>query len=463
VRLAVALFVLAGCGRIGFTPGADADPPPADAPPDAAPGTVTVTVTGRALDTNAGQPVADAYVVFVGADQPQEVVRTDANGLASTFVTGATTVHVAHLGTPAGSFAVVPAPVWRVTSFDAIGGGATLVVGAPPGFGALGMGSSVTVNLPVLAGATSYELIGPGRCQIDGVSAGPSFPRSYGVRCDGDTVRLYAVARTPTTTSWLDAGDVMLAPGAVISPTASWQPTATHRIAVDGIADGATVSGGLLEARGPDDALLIGSDEVVSSGGTAMIAFDGLSVAVDQIQAAVTSDPFSLRLVRRVAPPEVSGVRSLAATVFSRAIDSLFVDRESGAMGWTYGPPAQTAGEVVASIHTFDTSLNERVEWFGYHPAATTAALLPGLPPPLDTLRPATGVTITGGAMVIAGGGGDYAQAVARIDRDFSPYLNEIPLGAAISIRFLPGETAREAPRPGDWIDRGRAMFTVGE
>lgn len=465
VRLAVAFVVLCGCGRIGFMELAD-DQPPQDAPPDAGPGTVRVEVTGGALDGNAGEPIADAYVVFVAADGMREVARTDASGIASTFVTGATTVHVAYEATPAGTSAVLSPVKWRVTSYAQIGGGTVIQVGAPAGFGGGGTGDTITVNLPALAGATEYWVIGPGRCGIDGTSITPSFTQWFEGRCNGDPARLYAAARTPTSTSWLDAGDVTLAPGAVISPTASWQPAATYRIRIDGIADGTSVNAGLLEARGTEDALEIGYDEVASVGGTAMLAFDGPAVPVEQIRGELTKDAgTSLQLVRAVAPPDVAGTRSLDPGLFSTAIESLIVDPQSAAMQWTYGPPTQTPGVVVASFEVFDTPGGEQVEWFGYHPVATTSSVLPELPAPLDTLRPAMGATIQGIVMLVDLGGGDYAQAVTRIDRDFSSYLmvsTEIPVGAAASVRIIPGKTARVAPRVRYWIDRMRGTFSGG-
>ncbi len=414
------LAMHAACGRIGFEPDTDAGDGGID------PTMIVVTVHGQAGDLEEGQAIANATVVFAGADV--QVRTTDDAGITSAVVGGATTIHVGYM----------VAGTWRYYTISDVVGGSNVVIGSqarPETFVTVGL------DLPAFATATRYELVGPTRCEISG--GGPTTQATSTIKnCTGETVPLHVIAHSDTDPlAWLDAGVFAAVDGAAYSTTAPWQSLTTTRVSYPGVPSSVTITSGLASESGANRIILGQASTAVTAGDHEdLISMIGGSV--DVIEVGYGGPGFAaLGIMSEPAPSPIAGVRQVDTSRLMRIVDTVM--QTGTGIEWTFLSMPRPATLIYSELQ-YTSALGEPVKWTVVMPGDATRVEVPTLPAPLDALT-ADGAPTEGFIATFASGTLGYDAIAPGI---LGPVGigglsgDHLPVGSAVGISTF-GMTAR--------------------
>lgn len=404
--IACIAFVVTGC-RFGFDELSGSENGDDDiivTPP--VPGVASVIVTGEDGEPNAGQPIANAYVVAIESDGTTTTKRTDASGEAAIEILGNTEIHVAQ---------PVTGGHWALSSFRAINDGASITVGGRPPQ-ATSMARMLTINLPAFP--MDYDqawITGPRRCLADTAwEMSTSVVLKYDPQCEGETVELYALAWD----IYVPLGATTLVDGATIDRTGStWADMDKVGIGYINVPADVTDTYALVAfPTGTGDLIPMSEngDEVdldrsVGLGFDIPPAVPGMSV----IHAFLS--PAGVR-VKYEQIDQWPGMFEVDASMIPPAPPSPSIVPGFSQIQWTAGAAADADVYWSAIDITTNGSI---VRWNAFGPPSATQVKFPVLPSELASLVP-TGASAWGTPRIVlaALSDYDYVSVLEIVDRD---------------------------------------------
>jgi hypothetical protein len=370
---ALCLVAAAGCGKVRLPDSARTDGGgDADA---AVPGPVTVTVLsfdGRQAPL-AGVPVG----FFDAAGAHQATVETDADGVATSDLLAGGGV-VAFLGSagPAGAGTQIARAVLAVAPGDQI------VIGGEPGRTG-NLVNAMTVNLPAVAGATTYQL----NTSCGTYSAATTaITIEFYPSCDTDTFSFVAVTSGDAGRQYLREENVATVPNGTYDAMASWQMMPTRPFLFTGLpGEAATVEAHVVAVRTGDHQL-----DLALNGDSQPVAEDMITLRPERIPS------YDATLVWSRVQPEQP---ALGWTTISRWLgpdDSTDLDVGDLMLPWIGPVSFESASrtfrttlvgdqEFDAALLTLVASVNDgevfrEISWFVVAPPGLEEVVLPEVP-----------------------------------------------------------------------------------
>jgi len=402
---------------------------------------IRVTVLGSTEETTVGEPIADAYVVFVAGDSTIQTLRTPDDGVISADVLLGTDVHIARAAPE------LAANRWLLYSFHAIDSERELLVGGRPPISTAPF--TMTANLPAfpVVDFTHSRVRGPMRCvpEIDD-SSGTTVVFKFASACAGETVPLYAQGIENAPYIYMDLGATTLVDNGTLTPATAWLDADKYNVEyADLPASISEVYGfvalpGLTSSTG--DAIIIDGRSETPDAGGATLYFDGPPlVAGAMIGTALFDGVNGTRLILERLDGDF-GNRLFDNELVGAAVSIPIADGGARTLTWTTEQDPTTD---VAGVQALVTTNGVEVTWRAYGPGASRAFAYPELPSALSSIVPDPSAqwSVDGIALVTLSDF-TYATASALIDRDLEHWAG--------SAAYLPSGTvsisAAEAASP---------------
>lgn len=357
-----ALAALAGCGD-DSTSLPDASDPQRDAPAVADAGPPGLDGASGVVSVQLAPPVGEVPVLFLAADDTVvAMTTTDGAGMASATLP------------PGGSVTVINQALEELYTVLGVEAGDTIRVPIRANSSAV----TITVDLPVLAGATSYQV--RTSCSNGGTSNTPQVLLLS--RCSGPTDVL-VVAQTPTGPQALLAPDVDLpAVAGVVTVTGTYRPEGSASLTVTNVPAGlVTVDAHLVRARGR----FFINDQVptaaaVTAGAAAVPALPYTDLPGLDVLAGVIMQPPGVgrqHLVRR-GPAAASYTLDAGVTPLP-FVQGVSVDDATQTVTWTGTGPG-------TPVAVWTQLQDGKVYWNVLAPSGTPVRM-PHLPAPFDVYQ----------------------------------------------------------------------------
>jgi hypothetical protein len=378
------------------------------------PGSARVLVLGEDGRGDAGEPVADAYVVVVEQSGATTTTRTGDDGIANVEILGNTAIHVAR---PLG------ADEWALSSFRAVNDGAYIIAGGQPSL-SLSDEKSVTVNLPAFPiGYDQAWITGPRKCLLDSSSAlVPQVPVTYDPRCEGQTIELFALAYD----IYVPLGSVTLTDGDTIDrSSAAWTQLDKVGIDYENVpSDVNTTYAFIAWPTSTNDRIPMSeSGEVPDANRFVGLHFDLPPIVPGTSMIHVFESFTGARAVfERI--DSWPGTRVFDASMIPPAPPVPSVDVAGAQVQWSPGGAAPDADLYWTSTKiTIGTTY---VHWNAFGPPGATQVTFPALPAELSAIIPPPTAAWTTPRVVLAGlSDFDYQGAIEIVDRDMFWWWSE--------------------------------------
>jgi hypothetical protein len=405
----VLVFALSAC-RMGFDEVETTVDPTMDGPS----AKVRVTVLGTDEETRVGQPIADAYVIYVGPDGTSQTLRTASDGVVNATVLVGTAVVIARAAPE------VAVNRWLLYSFDAIDTDLEVLVGsrAPKA-----TSITMTANLPAFPDVafTHSRIRGPMRCLPEAADTlGTTVVFEIDAACAGTSVPLFAQGVEDAPYIYMALGETTLAEGTAITPSGSWLDADKYDVEYTGLPPAVTELYGFVAMPGVTssmgDAIIVDEALETPTAGMATLNYDGPPLVAGSLLGTAMSD--GANGTRLILEPLDGGFgnRMFDIDLVGAAVSLPIANSAARTIAWT---AEQDPDADIAGVQTRISTNGLEITWRAYGPGTTRELAYPELPAALASIIPEESAAwLVDGIAQVALSDFTYATVTSIIDRD---------------------------------------------